>query len=65
MLVLSRLVGETIVVNDNIRITVVEIDRGKCRVGITAPRDVSIHREEVWNQIHANKSKIVSPGPKV
>jgi carbon storage regulator len=47
MLVLSRKLGEKIVIGDNIFITVVDIDRGKIRLGIDAPRDVPIARQEL------------------
>src|SRR5689334_18295923 len=47
MLVLSRKLGEKILIGDNITITVVDIDRGKIRLGIDAPRDVLVYREEV------------------
>jgi carbon storage regulator len=47
MLVLSRKLGEKIQINDNICITVVDIDRGKIRLGIEAPREVSIFRQEL------------------
>jgi carbon storage regulator len=47
MLVLSRKLGEKIFINDNICITVVDIDRGKIRLGIEAPRDVPIFRKEL------------------
>lgn len=47
MLVLSRKLGEKIHIGDNICITIVDIDRGKIRVGIEAPRDVPIYREEL------------------
>ncbi len=47
MLVLSRKVGEKIFINDNICITVVDIDRGKIRLGIEAPRSVPIFRKEL------------------
>ena len=47
MLVLSRKLGEKIFIGDNICITVVDIDRGKIRLGIEAPRDVPIHRQEL------------------
>lgn len=50
MLVLSRKLGEKIYINDNICITVVDIDRGKIRLGIEAPRDVPIFREELRNK---------------
>jgi carbon storage regulator len=47
MLVLSRKLGEKIFINDNICITVVDIDRGKIRLGIEAPRNVPIFRKEL------------------
>ena len=47
MLVLSRLKGEKIVIADNIVLTVVEIRGGKVRIGIEAPADVKVDREEV------------------
>ena len=47
MLVLSRKLGEKIYIGDNICITVVDIDRGKIRLGIEAPRDVPIFRQEL------------------
>lgn len=47
MLVLSRKLGEKIYINDNICITVVDIDCGKIRLGIEAPRDVPIFRQEL------------------
>ena len=47
MLVLSRKLGEKIFIGDNICITVVDIDRGKIRLGIEAPREVAIFRQEL------------------
>ena len=47
MLVLSRKLGEKIFIGDQICITVVVIDRGKIRLGIEAPRDVAIYRQEL------------------
>ncbi len=47
MLVLSRKLGEKIFIGDNICITVVDIDRGKIRLGIEAPRNVPIYRQEL------------------
>jgi carbon storage regulator len=51
MLVLSRKVNETIVINDNIVITVVDIRGDKVRLGIEAPKDVPVHRQEVYDAI--------------
>jgi carbon storage regulator len=47
MLVLTRRIGEEIVINDNIRVTVVSIDGGKVRLGIAAPPEVRVDRQEV------------------
>ncbi len=47
MLVLSRKLGEKIVINENIVITVVKIDRNQIRLGIEAPGDVPVYREEI------------------
>jgi carbon storage regulator len=47
MLVLSRKLGEKIRIADNIILTVIEIDRGKVRLGVEAPRDVPIFRDEL------------------
>ncbi len=50
MLVLSRKLGEKIYISDNICITVVDIDRGKIRLGIEAPRNVPIFRQELISE---------------
>lgn len=47
MLVLTRKVGEKIWIGDNVSLTVVQVDRGKVRLGIEAPRDVNIRRAEL------------------
>jgi len=47
MLVLSRKLGEKIVINGNITIVVIDIDRGKIRLGIEAPREVPVYRQEL------------------
>lgn len=58
MLVLSRKKNESIVINNDIVVTVVEIRGDKVRLGIVAPKDVPVHREEVYEAIHG-----VKPGP--
>ena len=60
MLVLSRKRNEKIVIGDNITIAVVEIRGDKVRLGITAPEEVSVHRQEVYDAIQRNAQ--VNPG---
>ena len=55
MLVLSRKKNESIVINNDVIITVVEIRGDKVRLGIVAPKDVPVHREEVYEAIHGTK----------
>jgi carbon storage regulator len=66
MLVLSRRLGERILIGENISITVVDIDRGKIRLGIEAPRDVSIWRKELLekNMITVNTIGTLPPRKK-
>ena len=61
MLVLSRKNNESIVINDDIIITIVEIRGDKVRLGIVAPRDVPVHRQEVYEAIHGVKVPDVAP----
>ena len=56
MLVLTRKKNESIVINANITITVVEIRGDKVRLGILAPKDVPVHRLEVWEAIRRQAS---------
>lgn len=51
MLVLSRMTNEAIRINDDVRIVVVEVRGGYVRLGIEAPNDVRINREEIWQAI--------------
>ena len=51
MLVLTRKTGEGIIIGDDIKITIVELKGGGVRVGVDAPRDMKIHRQEVFDKI--------------
>jgi len=53
MLVLSRKKNESIIINGNIEIKIIESDDGKVRIGIEAPKDIEIHRKEVFDMIAA------------
>ena len=55
MLVLSRKKNESIVINDDITIVVVEIRGDKVRLGVEAPKEVPVHRREVFDAIQRNK----------
>jgi carbon storage regulator len=55
MLVLSRKKNESIIINDDITLTVVEIRGDKVRLGIDAPKEVSVHRREVYDAIQSQK----------
>ncbi len=56
MLILTRHLGETIVIGDDIHITVLGIQGGQIRLGINAPKDLSVHRLEVYHRIQNEKT---------
>lgn len=57
MLILTRKKDESIVIGDNIEITIVSMEDGKVRIGIEAPRDIEIHRREVYDAIQEENRK--------
>jgi len=61
MLVLSRKKGEQIVINENIVVTVIDVRGDKVRLGIEAPRDVSVHRKEVADKVADKVSEKSKP----
>ena len=61
MLVLSRAVGKSIIINDNVKITVLEVQGRSVRLGINAPKEISIHREEIYLRIQ-EESRLNSSG---
>lgn len=56
MLILTRRIAETLIINDNIKVTILGVKGNQIRLGIEAPEDVSVHREEVWDKIQLEKS---------
>ena len=57
MLVLSRQKDESIVIGDDVEITIVDVRGDKVRLGINAPREISVHRKEVYEAIQREKAQ--------
>ena len=57
MLVLTRRMGETLMVGDDVKITVLGISGNQVRLGIAAPKDVGVHRLEIYERIQNEKAK--------
>lgn len=51
MLILTRKIGESIIIGDNIAVTILGVKGGQIKVGVNAPREVSVHREEIYEKI--------------
>ena len=52
MLILTRRVGESLMVGDNVTVTVLGVKGNQVRIGVNAPKDVAVHREEIYTRIH-------------
>lgn len=63
MLILTRRVGETIVIGDDVVVTVLGIKGNQVRIGINAPKDVSVHREEIYQRIQQEKNVTPAAAP--
>lgn len=55
MLILTRRVGETLMINDDIKVTVLAVNGNQVKIGIDAPNNVAVHREEIYLRIEAEK----------
>ena len=58
MLILTRQIGESIMIGDDVIITVLGIRGGQVRIGIDAPGDVPVHREEIYDRIQKEESEV-------
>jgi len=63
MLILTRRVGETLMIGDSVTVTVLGVKGNQVRIGITAPKDVAVHREEIFQRIHRDDASGASASP--
>lgn len=56
MLILTRRVGETLMVGDEVSITVLGVNHNQVRIGVNAPKDIKVHRKEIWQRIQDEKA---------
>lgn len=55
MLILTRRIGETLMIGDDVTVTVLDIRNGQVRIGVDAPKEIPVHREEIHQRIELEK----------
>jgi len=62
MLILTRRVGETLMVGDDVTVTVLGVKGNQVRIGVNAPKDVAVHREEIYERIRQEQGQTGNTG---
>jgi carbon storage regulator len=62
MLILTRRVGERLMIGNDVTVTVLGLKGNQVRLGIAAPKNVAVHREEIYERIKAEQQKTTEPG---
>ena len=65
MLILTRRVGETVMIGNDVTVTVLGVKGNQVRVGVNAPKDIAVHREEIYERIKREEDHGPQSGPSV
>ncbi len=65
MLILTRRVGETVMIGNDVTVTVLGVKGNQVRIGVNAPKDVAVHREEIYERIKREEDQDPQSGPSV
>ncbi len=63
MLILTRRIGETLNVGDDVQVTVLGIHGKQVRIGVEAPKSIPVHREEIYKRIQREREPLIEPEP--